>query len=546
MRGAADVEEINYAPLLPAQPRADVVSVAREAGWFDGSYLIYRADRRYLPTEEGTQDAVRVVCTACGASFLADKIRAGGCRPGYTPAPFGWQSPRENKAIIHGQDADCPCCGKRGHSVHVSNMRVYGDELVDDAWVTEVTRLSVEGRKDRLALLEWCVRRCIAKDGHIRYEIWPYTAWVVEEKKVVRLMGYGKCMGHIALFGEWRQRKSFCDVYGKSALEAPWDPALLEGTTAENCKLDGYIAAGGKRLASYLALWRRRPAVENLIVQGCGKLVEAWMNQEAEAWNYRGGIPKLTEVNWREKQPARMLGLNREEFGHLRREGWTTVDLERYKLVRDAGVGVKLPEDLDRLRGFRTDELEEILKECPGGDFWRVLRYLQRQQRKWTLLRDYWRMAEQAGRDLTDSLVRWPRNLLLAHDRVTGEQKARKEKALQKKFEARYRRLEPLSLQLGELLIRPCRDQGELIAEGNALHHCVASYAKDHAGGKTAIFFIRRQDKPQEPYFTLELDEKHLAIRQNQGLYHCDPPEEVREFVVQWLNWIRKGVKKTA
>lgn len=541
------MEQINYEKLLPAQPRADVVGLALEAGVFTDSYLLYRSDRRVLPLEDRTEDAVRVTCTACGTSFLADKVRAGGCHAAWTPAPFGWRSPTEHRGVISGQDQRCPCCGKRGTALHAGSIRTYGGEVVDDAWVTEVLRLPAEGRRDRLAILEWCVRRCIDKAAQTRYEVWPYTAFVVEEKKVVRLMGYLKTMGGaISLFGEWRQRKTFANADKGLGMLAPWDPALLEGTTAKHCKLDGYIAAGGKDPAGYLALWRRHPAVENLVVQGCGKLVAAWMGEETSAWGYSGGVPKLPEVNWKERQPARMLGLNREEFGHLRREGWSAEDLARYKLVRDAGVGVKLPEDLDRLRGFRTDELEEILKERPGGDFWRVLRYLRRQQREWTLLRDYWRMSGRLGRDLTDNLVRWPRDLLLAHDRVTEEQKARKEKALQEKFQARYRRLEPLSLQLGELLIRPCRDQGELIAEGKALHHCVASYAKDHAGGKTAIFFIRRQDKPQEPYFTLELDEKRRIVRQNRGLRNCDPPEEVQKFVIQWLNWIRKGEKKTA
>ncbi len=74
----------------------------------------------------------------------------------------------------------------------------------------------------------------------------------------------------------------------------------------------------------------------------------------------------------------------------------------------------------------------------------------------------------------------------------------------------------------------------------------MAGYARDHAGGKTAIFFIRRADRPQEPWFTLELDEKRLEVRQNRGLRNCDPSEEVRSFVAQWLNWCRKGAKQIA
>ena len=52
----------------------------------------------------------------------------------------------------------------------------------------------------------------------------------------MRLMGYLKAIGGaISLFGEWRQRKTFCNVYGEAGLVVPWESALLEGTTAENC-----------------------------------------------------------------------------------------------------------------------------------------------------------------------------------------------------------------------------------------------------------------------------------------------------------------------
>lgn len=529
------MEQINYEKLLPAQPRCDAVRLALEAGRFEQRYLIYRS--------RGGRTA-EVRCTACGGTFQAEKVPGGGCWQSGAPAPFGWRSGADSRPVFSGSDALCPLCGKLGRTVHVGRMTLYRGELVDDAWVTEVLRLPAEGRRDRLAALEWCVRRCTGKDGQARWEIWPYTAWVVEEKKVVRLMAFRSFMGSISLMGHWEQRKSFREDFGELGVLAPWDPAALEGTTAENCRLDGYIAAGGKRLVGYLALWRRRPAVENLVAQGCGGLVDELMREEAGRYGGRGKIPRLPQINWKEKRPARMLGLNREEFRLLREMAWTKDDLERFQLVKKAGLLRRPAEDMELLRTRPVYELNRILEEGPRADFWRILRYLRKQKRDWNLLRDYWRLAE--GRDLTDSLVRWPRDLRRAHDRVMEERKHRAEEALRERFRERFEALSPLSLQLGGLLIRPCRSQEELIAEGRALHHCVASYGEDHAGGKTAIFFIRRGDRPGEPFFTLELDEERRTVRQNRGLRNCAPPEEVRAFVVQWLSWIRRGVKKTA
>ena len=186
------MEQINYEKLIPQKPITDVVAFARQSGEFENAYLIYRSERVYEPLEDRTCDAVSVTCSACGCTFYAEKILAGGCRNSYATAPFGWRDEQMPNAVIDGDKALCPCCGREAKTVHIGSMRAYGGELIDDAWVTELSRLPVEGMTDRLVLLDWCIRRCINKQGAVRYEIWPFTAWVVEEKKVVRLMGYLK------------------------------------------------------------------------------------------------------------------------------------------------------------------------------------------------------------------------------------------------------------------------------------------------------------------------------------------------------------------
>lgn len=535
------MEQINYEQLIPQKPTADVVSFAQQNGAFQTAYLIYRSDREYVPLEDRFRDAVHVVCSECGEQFYEDKIPAGGCSQGYAPAPFGWYNSRTGEQVISGSTTICPHCMAEARTVHIGNMRLHNGELVDDAWVTELSRLPINGARDRLVLTDWCVRRCINKAGAARYEVWPYTAWVVEEKRIVRLMGYMKNIGGaISLFGEWRQRKTFSDVYGNAELVLPWDKSLLEGTTAENSKLNLYhTEKRGRRLVGYLALWRRHPNVENLLVQGCGNLVRTWINQEADSGYYHGGIPKLKEIIWKEKRPAQMLGLTKEEFRHLRQMRWNTEDLEKYKLVRDCGVPVRLPEDIDLLRTVRTYDCNKILEEAPKADFWRILRYLKKQKRDWSVLRDYWNMAERLGRDLNESLVRWPRNLLYAHDQVTGEQKCKAEEVRRAGFAQRAGELAELSFSLDGLLIRPCANEEELIAEGKDLHHCVATYAQRHAEGRTAILFIRREKEPEVPYFTLEFDEKNLLVLQNRGLRNCARTPEVAAFEKTWLEWVR-------
>ena len=497
--------------------------------------------------------AVEVVCTHCGKAFYAEKVDAGGCSAGYAPAPFGWYHHETSESVISGNLTMCPICGCEVQVVHVGSIP---RGIEDGAWITTMSRLPVEGRKDRFVLTEWLVKRRIEKSGESRYTTYPYSAWVVEEKKVVRLMGYLRTMGgSISIFHKWAQRKTFNDVYGTVSICYPWDKSILEGTTAENCKLDLYQEAGGKRLVSYLALWRKRPAVENLLVQGCGRFLAELIDKEKSSGMDRGGVPKLSEVNWKEKRPAQMLGLNKEEFRHMRRMGWSAEDLERYRLVKKVGIRMKLPEDMELLKTRPAYDINLVLEEAPQADFWRTIRYLSRQKSDWRTLRDYRRMAAEDGRDLTDNLVCWPRNLAASHqrqiaereairNRKEAEKRAREQAERKEKFRERLAVLEELSFQQDGLLIRPCADEDELRQEGKELHHCVGSYAKDHASGKTAILFIRKVEAPDKPFFTLEFDEKRQTVRQNRGLRNCDRTPEVAAFERAWLDWLKKGNPK--
>lgn len=188
------MEQINYEKLIPQTPPEDVVGYACRQGAFKRSYLIYKADRAYEPLENRWRQVVSVVCSECGVEFHAQKVDAGGCCHSGAPAPFGWFNPATTEAVIHGSQTVCPYCGKDAETVHVSHMTRYNGEIVDDAWVSVLSRLPVEGRTDRLVLTDWCVRQRVNKRGGTRFEVWPYTAWVVEERKVVRLSGYTRTM----------------------------------------------------------------------------------------------------------------------------------------------------------------------------------------------------------------------------------------------------------------------------------------------------------------------------------------------------------------
>ena len=50
--------------------------------------------------------------------------------------------------------------------------------------------------------------------------------------------------------------------------------------------------------------------------------------------------------------------------------------------------------------------------------------------------------------------------------------------------------------------------------------------------------------EPRKPYYTLELDEKKLTVRQNRGLQNCGKTAAVQAFEDLWISWARAEAKR--
>ena len=283
-------------------------------------------------------------------------------------------------------------------------------------------------------------------------------------------------------------------------------------------------------------------------MQGFGRLVEELLEEE-EKKTYgddRGkGYPKLPEINWKEKKPGRMLGMTRPEMVVFRRKKWGKEAYRVIRWAREKGLDLEFPRGVEQLVRLTGSDREEVLKRTGAGkEFWRALRYLEEKKSSWITLRDYWNMAQRLGMDLEDGLVRYPRDPKAAHDGAVERYNQQKDQLLAESFHRRAEELAWLAWEQDGLLIRPCADQEELQKEGKELHHCVATYAQKHSDGKTAILFIRRAAEPDKPYYTLELDEQTLTVRQNRGLRNCARTAEIRAFEDAWLAWAKGQRKK--
>jgi len=425
----------------------------------------------------------------------------------------------------------------------------------------EAYPMTISRIEDKLVLCGWCVRKWFEKDGTSGITTWPYEAYVVEKKRIIRLNAYMKCMSTVSLLGEWQQRVKFNDIWGKADLIYPWDKKLLIGSTAENSKLDMYMrdprARNKARPVTYLRLWQKHPNLENLIMQGASALVAEMIDEEIDRYSYmyppQRGLPFL-KINWKEERPAQMLGLTKDEFRMCTQNHWDCDRLHFWKEEKEKGR-ILTPEEIEMCNTLGLHFCRRA-QERFGLDYLKIGRYLQKQNKRdsrcdVSILEDYWRMSKEAEQDLTLPAVRFPPRLMSAHDRARdilawrreAQEKAEKE-ARAKLFAERFATLSRYTWEQGEIIIRPAQSEAELINEGNKLNHCVATYARKHAQGKGAIFFIRRKKSPSKPWYTLELDEKEWKVLQNRGKNNCARTEEIQVFEDAWIGWVREQQQK--
>lgn len=542
------MEQRDYAAELPQEPPEGLVPWLQKQGKLQEHVIWYKAAWVHDPLTGQRKRMAQLRCSACGDTMYAGRIP----NPGHT---FGYVDPESGHPVSHGNHVRCPMCGCAAEALHVGRGR--GGRYGKEYWPLTITRLG-----DRLALVGWCVGKYISCEGVERISCRQYEAYVVEERKVVRLMGYIKCLSTVSFFGHWEQRRNCLDNWGEADLVYPWDRRLLIGSTAENSKLDLYMRAAKEPCpVTYLRLWQRHRNIENLIMQGCGALVGEMIRAESYRYSYERarGVPQLAEINWKEKRPAKMLGLSGEEFRFCRAFKWTTEELQFYRLCRETGIRLRVPEDLDDCKAAGLYWCRWVIEQ-ERAPLLRTVRYLKRQRTKDRradrhILDDYWRIARGEGYDLADEHVRFPKDLLRAHDRVAEERRVREEarqardraeknEKLREAFAARLEALAPLAWQQGGILIRPCAAPEELDAEGRALSHCVATYKDKHASGKTAIFFVRKASEPDKPWFTLELNLSDFTVLQNRGKCNCARPKAVEAFEAAWLEHIRPMKKK--
>lgn len=479
------------------------------------------------------------------------------------------RAPDASDRFAQGKVSDCPACGMKVRNV-LEGGALYAADTVEN--VVTLQRGLEEGvlflrewRLERDPTAQWEdiprwlkeTARWMLRDSHV-------AKWQRERKVAVSMMHTERVPCH-----DWERVRSVTEAYDGGCyfyLPENWRE-LAAGTPLAYCPLADF-GRGRRCEISPLRMavdWPRYPAVEKFYKAGYVPLVE---EREHCAASLRNAVKwQADSICGALRFPQRLLKL-------FAPEDWT---MERMKTVRslwarvadgwfreteikaflDSGMDLnmvgpalgfapvgRIAAWLERQRAMekeRFDREEQKRREAAK----KGAAYYSRSFRDNTeeIFRDYLLDCVTLGLDLDDREVLLPKDLNAAHRRTIAQVKHRANEAKRAEFHRRAEKLAAWRYEAGGLLIRPAADADELIAEGASLHHCVGGYADRMADGETAIFFVRRLDEPDEPYYTLEL--KNRRVVQCRTLHNAsyEGNQAVYDFVAAWLRDVVNGKK---
>lgn len=526
---------------LPDQPPADTVGILIDRGLLKEERLLYQIeyvsdgpewvfDTPTFPKRK----MIRVTCTDCGRSAYFEYYKD----PNKTH--YGFINDNGEK-INEGNDTICPFCGAEVRAIRATSFR---GTLTIGECAYPVTLHNVNGH---LCVLEWCVAKHTDRDGNVRYKTYKNEAIIVVRDKLFRAVGWFNNMGYLTRLAGWEPRCCYSEhiVGVKANCVMPVNKDAVYGSDAANSAIDEYLTGEAHDdyyyPGFYLKLWLKYPNVENLVRSGLSAIVGDVLDDctvEGGYYynvNYSLNIEQTkTFIDWKKKKPHEMLRVEKEEIPTLKKIG--IYKLPIYSLAR---AQHERPD---------VDTLIKLDKNEAGRAYWlakeynisavRMINYLIKGNNA-KMLSDYWGMLQYVYGEIPESM-RFPKDLKQQHDRVMKLKQEKGDELTNKNIENRAKRLKWAIYAADGLMIVLPKSQKDFIREGKKLNHCVARYAKTHAEGTTTILFVRREEKPNEPFYTLEYNGKEIV--QDHGKNNKLQTPEVLAFEAKWLSYIKGGL----
>ncbi|MBR2503307.1 MAG: PcfJ domain-containing protein [Oscillospiraceae bacterium] len=509
---------IDYTKLLPPPPDGLVEEILRQGAFKGTDRVIYKCEYVYNPLTGRKEKMAKCVCTACGDVWYEGWAENYGI---YTC----------EKHIKDKTKMECPNCHSKVTLLHSSH-------IVEHSCYNNTEWISVFGRiGNKFTVSEYIVIQQFSKNGSKKYVVRNYNAYVFEtDRRCAMLQGYRKNINSVTFLEKWWQKSRCSNISDATKYVYPYDKDFTQGTVVENSRLDKYLSCGDElHPVNYLRWWQRQHKIETLMDIGLEKMI----HKELIGFNtnrYCNDVVSqlMLDFNWKEKSPFKITGFDRNEMRLVKKYGLSYREVVRFRNYKSNGIPFT-DENVLLLLQWSETEVERLNDK--GVAVLKTLKYLGEQKKSVSYYLDYIDMAVSIGLDRANPVILFPKNLQHKHDDLVMKIKWNEDEKLKETFHTLADILEEESYNDGDMLLRPARSEKELIVEGKLLKHCVGGYGKSHCEGRS-IFFIRKAEEPEKPWYTLQVDLKKGEQLQLHG-YENDKnnpvPQKVKDFVTFWL-----------
>lgn len=478
-------------------------------------------------------------CTHCGSEWTLAMER--------TMENAGAPYPISIMDLRHNEEAFCPCCG---HKVTAKSAGMGRGQMVFVKW-----SCCVQSSGEDLLVRYIRHIKDFSKDyrNPWRHDFEMFRTFHGEHGQE----DFAWDLSYITNTYRWGTSKQSPGCWSWSDYKWPWktilyntDWGFLQDTRFRYCCIDLYLKTIVGVMWEHPSPWKADmwfsfyyayPFAEQLMKVGWYQLVYDLM--------FREGLEQELRKIKHEKTIYQSLQMTREQFKLLRsvtenHPRIIDLDISWYA----AEIGVKLTEEDYRSIRFMCKHrevrlYEKILDLGLYMNLHKVVTWLTKQldSRVFTLheyIDDYIMWCKELHVNLRDEYYLLPSNFQKRHDEMYMAYLKEKDHAEYEKRQAYNSFLErmrseisddnPKNLHFGGIFIRLPERIEELTKEGEVLHHCVGTYADRVMKGQTTIFFVRKEEEPEIPFYTLEWKDSRMI--QCRGMRNCDMTPEVRAF----------------
>lgn len=524
---------------------------------------------RYLIYKEVQKDVAQCKCTYCGKSGKVS---------------------RKSIRLRNNEKGECPFCGSR---VTIKAEGKLAETTKDERWF-----LYVNPTKEGVLLRYFKAYRLIRKNYGLDME-WPNI--LIEEFKHEysrAFYDFSQEQLHVESY-EWGVYKQHglprwcpdmglipcmeCILYPNNLPEA-WEHTPMKYSALE--VLSSNIPTVALRYEDAIRKYLKFPKLEWVCKMGLNSLAKDIIRDSGYSGmvgkvNYQGDtiyeILGLTKVNTRILQEIdgnndvlRLLQVS-QQIGFQFKAEQLREYYETFRCNTDLLKQANRKVSLHKLVKYIAKESERYPLGNTGGCWkYSYMRYREREdpriERKQNMAKDwleYLDWCKALKYDLDNMFIYMPKNFKAVHDRTAIEyqelqdkkaaaEKQRREREAKRRMEKTKKAMEEIfsnnegtdafSIKGKGLILIVPKSGDEIRNEGAKLHHCVGGYVERVAKGETNIFFVRKTEEPETPYYTMEWNNNHIV--QCRGSHNCGMTPEVEAFVKVFEKKMQASIKK--